>query len=145
MNKEQAEHVAGWLNNLRSEFYSQGSGMLRKKDSDDQWNYCCLGVACDQMGDARWIGNQYIFNNGYASATGIPTDIFIDYFGIGETFHPFESSRPPSFSYDQFISSLVTMNDDQNRDFAFIADRIEDQADLDHPGWRDLLSEEGNE
>jgi hypothetical protein len=40
-----------WVSALRSGQYSQGTQYLRRDD-----DYCCLGVLCDLMDSAGWVG-----------------------------------------------------------------------------------------
>jgi hypothetical protein len=42
-----------WLEALRSGKYKQGNRVLRKT-TDDQDEYCCLGVLCDLISPEKW-------------------------------------------------------------------------------------------
>jgi len=36
-----------WVNELRSDRYKQGTGLLKQKDEDGTIQHCCLGVLCE--------------------------------------------------------------------------------------------------
>lgn len=96
-----------WVAALRSGEYKQGKGLLRHADE-----YCCLGVLCAVAGleyvqaqDERVVG-YFLADWGRKYTTALPSVLF------------------PALGWAR-ISSLVTMNDAQNKTFSEIADYIE--------------------
>lgn len=46
-----SERREAWAQALESGDYVQGTaGMLKQRQEDDTWGYCCLGVACEVFG-----------------------------------------------------------------------------------------------
>ena len=43
-----------WLEALESGRYNQTTGRLARRSNDGSVRYCCLGVACDISGIAKW-------------------------------------------------------------------------------------------
>lgn len=83
-----------WVAALRSGEYKQGRGALRIRNSDDSWNFCCLGVACELAG-VDWRGVLKITSRFHNNATplaamlnvtGEQTDALARYNDKGETF-----------------------------------------------------------
>jgi hypothetical protein len=51
--------VKKWVEALRSGDYQQGGGILCKEDEiSDDYDYCCLGVACDIFVEGDWIQHK---------------------------------------------------------------------------------------
>jgi hypothetical protein len=92
-----------WLNALRSDRFTQGTGCLRDDKSYGSSSYCCLGVLCHVTGQER---NQ-------AMHRGYPNDT------DDETVRPFQGLKPRT------IRALVKMNDDKGMNFRQIAKWIE--------------------
>ncbi len=99
---------AKWVDALRSGKYKQTKSALRQGDY-----YCCLGVACDVLGDGKWDAIaradswEYRFSDGQRKAGDLPVSM-LDKLGLST-----EEQRV-----------LIDMNDDGDS-FAKIADRIE--------------------
>lgn len=62
-----------WVAALRSKYYSQGRGSLRKAVHDwdpyqeckiTGYEYCCLGVLCDIGERKNWENDTYVFPDG---------------------------------------------------------------------------------
>lgn len=97
-----AEFKAKWVEALRSGKYRQTQQALREKNA-----YCCLGVACDISGFGVWDDDRFLHEEG--NNTGyLPT-------GLRERMGLEQLQE----------SSLITMNDDEGKTFAEIADYIE--------------------
>jgi len=103
-----------WLEALRSGRYEQGQGRLRRGNT-----FCCLGVGCDvaikeELVDGTWRvdANYYFFEVvGYLDCSHVLSYELIDLFGIDSDIH----------------DRLISMNDDDERSFAEIADYLEEQ------------------
>jgi hypothetical protein len=120
-----------WLEALRSGRYTQAKGALRKDALDGTPAFCCLGVLCELwLADhplPGWQSGQRILKTG-----GTPEQVGEI---MGEdNFLPDEvqewaglDSRDGEFDNDEGeMSNLAELNDD-GRDFAFLADIIEDR------------------
>lgn len=72
--EEQAQHRKEWVDALRSGDYKQGHKLLRDK------GFCCLGVACDISGVAKWSieGGNY----SYLGSMTILAPQVCEYFGV---------------------------------------------------------------
>ena len=44
------ENAKKWVEALRSGKYEQGSGALKRRVDDGEYEFCCLGVACELFG-----------------------------------------------------------------------------------------------
>jgi hypothetical protein len=102
---------ARWLAALRSGVYQQGHFVLK----DEQNRYCCLGVALDLKDPCKWgalEGSEHSTRQGYNWAN-----------------HPAAlAGRPLSRELglpDEAAGELAYMNDQQDFNFAMIADWIE--------------------
>ena len=101
------ENRAKWVAALRSGDYKQGLGRLRHGDE-----FCCLGVACDVIGDGEWVfrpaERRYYLLDGFSYEGALPLALQ-EALGI---------ALSGSGVY-------VTMNDNKKRTFPEIADFIE--------------------
>jgi hypothetical protein len=106
-----------WVKALRSGEYKQGKGILRAGEA----SFCCLGVLCDLYGrdtGEEWKGGgcedddceEYAMSGATAL---LPVDVQ-DWAGLGDE--------------DPLVKehTLSEWNDSQGRDFAAIADLIEE-------------------
>jgi hypothetical protein len=109
MNKKIAKL---WLKALRSSKYKQGRESLRFVD-DDHKVFCCLGVLCDiklsqenksEAAKNRWFGNN------------------TDYLPMSVRKWAGMNTGDGVFNEN---SSLVVLNDEQNKSFKYIANVIE--------------------
>lgn len=102
-----AELKAKWIAALRSGSYRQGTGQLRSRDD----RFCCLGVLCQVAPNVMWshAGGRYeaCLDDG-SSATELP----------------FSLQQSAGLS-DDHERKLISMNDDDRKSFAEIADHIE--------------------
>lgn len=111
------EAKALWLTALRSGEYQQGTGRLHSRaEGGDQ--YCCLGVLCD-----------------VAVRNGLDVKVGECAFGSGVMYDGASSWLPGSVSNWAGLTSgnpmvtgftLADWNDRQAKDFAFIADLVEE-------------------
>lgn len=118
-----------WIKALLSGEYKQGIGTLKKVETvykedgsyDLETQHCCLGVLCEAVpGIARvegtfikvaGSGNLSAFDDSEAAAIGLPPDV---------------------------QTELIKLNDDEARDFAFIAGYIEAKVPVTHADQRPL-------
>lgn len=92
-----------WVAALRSGKYQQTAGILRSQAN----RFCCLGVLCEVTGVPHGEKGGYCFAEEDISRNQTPPAGFV------------------GLSSDD-LNELVNMNDDQRRDFNFIADYIEE-------------------
>jgi len=112
------ENAKAWVAALRSGDYKQGHEVLRRGDE-----FCCLGVACDLAVKAGLP--ILVFTEDectvYGDRVGTLPDDVRDWLGLASDTGFYSERRGPT--------SLVTLNDDHNYDFARIADVIEQEPD----------------
>ena len=73
MPKEFAEK---WLQELRSGKYKQGIEQLAKKLDFEDYEFCCLGVACMiNQKDVKLLESGFIDNNILINAVSVPEEI----------------------------------------------------------------------
>ena len=103
-----------WVDALRSGKYDQGHGQLREQNS-----FCCLGVLCDIYSEDGWneVG-EYTFPE---SKPGKP--------GFYPTSHSALEGELKDIAI-KFIpqSECIEMNDEEDRDFQYIAQEVECQV-----------------
>lgn len=92
---------AKWVAALRSGKYQQGQNYLRHDGE-----YCCLGVLCDLIDPAAWKQTGEGKSEWHGARSLFPLEAAAR-IGIGRHIH------------------LLTMNDEENKSFAEIADWIE--------------------
>lgn len=119
------EFIREWVDALRSGEYRQGGGVLRS--SDDR--FCCLGVACDLLGVARYtddrVATAFDFSDDFVSETTVPFEWGISKVALplpeGKEWYRSQESREwPSEWF--FLSDA---NDELGLSFDQIADVIE--------------------
>ena len=93
-----------WLGALRSGEFAQTTGTLRRDNA-----YCCLGVLLSVSGKGTWDAQFYEMDEEGAKLKGALGSVGVSIFGI-----------PHDIQY-----KLVSMNDNEKRTFAEIADYIE--------------------
>ena len=102
-----------WAKDLRSGEYQQITGQLREGDN----GRCCLGVACDTYKrlteKGYWAKNTFVAEEDSYCSAELP-DIVMTFFGF--------SKSDPELDYGQ---QATTLNDQQGKTFAEIADLIE--------------------
>jgi hypothetical protein len=101
-NKMKQSLLKKWLTSLRSGEFEQGQCALNKDGK-----YCCLGVLCEISGIGEWYplnGYQLYRLNDRAYCGYIPPQLGLD---------------------DINVAKLIGMNDHQKKNFAEIADYIE--------------------
>ena len=102
-----------WAKDLRSGEYQQITGQLREGDN----GRCCLGVACDTYkrltGKGEWDEDIFVAEKDSYCSAELP-DIVMTFFGF--------SKSDPELDYGQ---QATTLNDQQGKTFAEIADLIE--------------------
>lgn len=95
------ENKQKWIEALRSGKYSQTQRVLRR-DEDDSQSYCCLGVFCDLVAPDKWVS--------VASRAG---------YSFNNIFDSFKSQN------STLVLDLIRMNDVEDKNFAEIADYVE--------------------
>lgn len=99
-----------WIKALRSGDYEQGRGVL--KSTDDK--YCCLGVLCDVVNPAGWVGKSYRgstlgLTTVLCEELGMPNDVQADLMDLNDGSTPFNEAvkLPKSFKY---IATYIEKN-----------------------------------
>lgn len=98
------EFKAKWVTALRERHYRQGHGSLRERILGNKYEYCCLGVGCNLISPKKWKKERST-SYGWGNATSGSDEL------------PFVNLAT--------ATRLIAMNDDQERDFSYIADWIE--------------------
>lgn len=116
------ELLAKWLAALRSGEYRQGQDLLYNGDSDEQGQYCCLGVLCEIGGTLKKGASEPLPSPRDYEAMGV-------YIRNGESLNiePEEGFDDP-YLFDPKageLHSASTFNDTLNRSFTQIADIVE--------------------
>lgn len=101
-----------WVEALYSEDYTQGQYALRRRDN----TFCCLGVLCDlyvKEGHGQWkpYRYKYVLND---EEDILPTEV-AEWAGLPTS---------PEVVKDGEMVPIVTLNDEQCRDFNEIADAL---------------------
>jgi|SRR5690606_2418711 len=109
-----------WIQALRSGKYTQGRDFLKKRDSDNNAQYCCLGVLCEL---ALAVGvvestNWYEFDN--------TTCYYKDSEGYSDSHWPTPKVRNWAGLTLTQITELGSMNDSRRMTFEQIAEYIEE-------------------
>lgn len=92
-----------WIQALESGQYTQARGYLRREDS-----YCCLGVLCTLLPSyGHFEGNSFVTSDGPPHGGELPYTLREQ---VGLTV--------------QAMADLISMNDEQEKDFAQIAQYI---------------------
>lgn len=137
------KHRKQWVKALRNGEYEQGKNNLRSElspgiDSPVEYQYCCLGVACDLSRLSDWTINENgdWHYDGYYSYIG--SDDVREYYGLASSVGSFYlDALPPalyravkSFVREEDIGdntmTLVGLND-RGASFDLIADVIEEE------------------
>lgn len=106
------EIKALWLKALRSNTYSQGHSMLRNNLNQ----FCCLGVLCDIYEPVTWVCEDSEW-----AAHMQDEDLIFD--ESGELPNPMATALDISARVE---GELISMNDNERKTFAEIADWIEE-------------------
>lgn len=119
------------LDALRSGNYQQARGSLCKVDTYGVRTYCCLGVLIDvAIKNGLDTVTEYVAHNGVA---------YVDPENVGratrewtllpksvQDWYGFDSHGPSVTNEDhEYPAELTQLNDEEHRDFAYIADAIE--------------------
>lgn len=138
MNDNQKAFVARWVKALRDGSYEQGQGYLKiprmteatwedYSQWDGNYDYCCLGVACDLVDHSAWEDTR-------------GEDDFVYWVSPDDSYDKVDVF-PPHVLFEEWtglnsdaMDDLAKMND-SGRDFDAIADRIEGMADGTIPGF----------
>lgn len=101
-----------WIAALRSGEYRQGQLRLVRQDSEGGLSHCCLGVLCEVAGFARLddLEDRGFLN--YKMPTGEAVGAYL----------------PHSIVSRDIQKTLSKMNDRESKDFAEIADWIEENV-----------------
>ena len=122
MTTEQENNIIEWVKAIRSGEYKQGTMFLASSTKDEEYQYCCLGVACEikkipfEKSTLKGISTKTFSwkNKEHYKSKSVPErEWFFGTYG---------------FDYDRSInvfSSLVAMNDIAQITFEKIADVIE--------------------
>lgn len=128
---------AKWTAALRSGEYQQTKGKLATKEYDA---YCCLGVACEVIGPAYGVRRELRTNEDDSETYSFDNPEYMteepsgdhdgkDIWGEDQVLYEYGELPAPLYAplglTVQFQNELATMNDDQDKDFAAIADRID--------------------
>lgn len=99
-----------WIDALRSGKYAQYKGQLRCRDS-----FCCLGVLCDVYGEGKWIdGTVFAEDKVYVTPDGAHMNT-----------SPHVSICEAAGVNTLVVNHAMSMNDNERKSFAEIADYIE--------------------
>ena len=115
------EVKAQWVEALRSGEYEQGRNELQLNG-----RFCCLGVLCDLAVKAGVCTSREVTTDEevsvhygtFGSYSSLPEEV-IEWAGL-------DTSNPPVRDTGT-VRTLIDLNDYFKRDFAYIADTIEDQ------------------
>ena len=114
-----------WVEALRSGKYKQGKGQLMAVVSENEKEYCCLGVLCDLSGVGEWVFEKGCIPE-YVTATGNIIGLYsvdvIEWAGMKSTIG--------KLYYDEIDTCLAIIND-EGVPFSKIAEIIEEN-------WRKL-------
>jgi len=104
MDSTREEKVSTWVNSLRLDEFSQGTGQLCSRDPDDITRFCCLGVYAKVVGGYT---EEYLSSS---QENGGPTAVYNELnllFG------------------EELVDRVMAMNDAENNSFEEIADYVE--------------------
>jgi hypothetical protein len=119
--KSQKRHREMWLEALRSRKYKQAKGTLREVEANGRESFCCLGVACEISGLGEWKGGSYVITlpDGTRHVNhGNLSRIMKEWLGL-------RGSKGSFLDNDKFMSTLVRLNDSDEKKFYEIARVIE--------------------
>lgn len=108
-----------WISHLQSGQFCQAKGHLRIwNPSLDQYEYCCLGLLCEQTGLAKWVEDSVL------------EDGIVVYSYLGETeWLPIEVARWAGLELSRKAPSdqsfFIDANDNEDFSFPKIADLVE--------------------
>ena len=107
-----------WIEQLRSEKFKQGRGLLKVENEPEEFEHCCLGVFAEmQQIPEKKVGKVYHFNFPNFEedcTTMLPSKWFCEFFKGDEN------------KVCKVAARLARMNDDENCTFHAIADWIEE-------------------
>lgn len=132
------KRIMRWVEALESGDYEQCNSKLRDeyrgldKDSEPQYSYCCLGVACDryviETGDASWEGTSDFYANpkdgsdGEFQSTVLPAEVAKWLFGDSQRYDPdLVSGTAPESGLPFRHDCATELNDETGLDFKEIA------------------------
>jgi len=119
--------VKKWVKALRSGEYQQGKESLCREEISGDYEYCCLGVACDILTEDDWVEHpsKTLWTIGKYEEFDIPDSI--DKHGWGQTettsFPSLETLRKMGLNAD-YAQELAELND-RGWSFKRIANKIE--------------------
>ena len=104
MDSTREEKISTWVNSLRSDEFSQGTGQLCSRELDGVTYFCCLGVYAKVVGGYT---EEYLSSS---QGNGGPTAVYDELnllFG------------------EELVDSAIEMNDAEGKSFEEIADYVE--------------------
>ena len=123
------ENVKKWVDALRSGKYSQTAGRL-----GDKLGFCCLGVACEVAMENGLPLKKELLNDEHGSieysqnAGELPDEVceWLGFYDEGDSENSASHDSDPKLPTPEHpLHSCVSWNDEENANFAKIADLIE--------------------
>lgn len=108
-----SSQFSGWLSALRSGNYKQTESVLRKDDC-----FCALGVLCDTLTKDPSTGFYWLSPS--------PT-LSYNRYRIAKDYFESVSTIPKSLLSSELSEEIVHLNDEEKKDFNYIADYLEER------------------